>query len=76
MFKPNELTTEGGIEAANSIRNQWMEELQRRGISTRPATHAVHMLSYYADKYGLEPTDFPNAKSNDCHIITFVSWYN
>ena len=27
-------------------------------ISTRPATHAVHTLSYYSKKYNLEPKDF------------------
>jgi dTDP-4-amino-4,6-dideoxygalactose transaminase len=46
-----------------------MDRLQRAGISTRPATHAVHMLSFYRDKYGLAPEDFPNAQAaNDCSI--------
>ena len=35
----------------NAERNTWMEELQILGISTRPATNAVHMLSFYAEKY-------------------------
>ena len=39
------------------------------GISTRPTTHAVHMLTYYRDKYKLTPPDFPNAwAANDCSI--------
>ena len=38
-----------------------MESLQSKGISTRPATHAVHMLSYYRDKYKINPKDFPNS---------------
>lgn len=42
-------------------RNDIMEILQQQGISTRPGTHAVHMLGYYADKYGIKPTDFPGA---------------
>ena len=46
-----------------------MEILQSKGISTRPATHAVHMLSYYKEKYHLKPTDFVNAyAANDCSI--------
>jgi dTDP-4-amino-4,6-dideoxygalactose transaminase len=50
-------------------RNAWMESLQQQGISTRPATHAVHMLSYYRDKYQLTPDQFQAAQAaNDCSI--------
>ena len=50
-------------------RNAWMEELQQQGVSTRPATHAVHMLSYYSNKYQLRPEQFPAAQAaNDCSI--------
>jgi dTDP-4-amino-4,6-dideoxygalactose transaminase len=46
-----------------------MDQLLQAGISTRPATHAVHMLTYYREKYGLRPEDFPNAwAANDCSI--------
>ena len=46
-----------------------MQRLQLAGISTRPATHAVHMLTYYKNKYGFNPEDFPNAfAANDCSI--------
>ena len=46
-----------------------MDRLQQVGISTRPATHAVHMLTFYREKYGLKPEDFPNAyAANDCSI--------
>jgi dTDP-4-amino-4,6-dideoxygalactose transaminase len=57
------------IAAINARRNAWMEELQQAGISTRPATHAVHMLAFYREKYGLQPLDFPAAyAANDCSI--------
>ena len=57
------------IKAINKERNAWMDELQQSGISTRPATHAVHMLGFYQQKYGLVPEDFPNAfAANDCTI--------
>lgn len=47
-------------------RNDIMEKLQKQGISTRPGTHAVHMLNFYREKYGLKPTDYPEAqKVND-----------
>ena len=46
-----------------------MDKLQENGISTRPATHAVHMLSYYKNKYRINPQDFPSAQAaNDCSI--------
>ena len=57
------------IRAINEMRNAWMDQLQQQGISTRPATHAVHMLSFYQQKYRLQPEDFPNAlTANDCSI--------
>lgn len=42
-------------------RNQMMEILQEKGISTRPGTHAVHNLGYYKKTFGFKPSDFPNA---------------
>ena len=57
------------IKIINEKRNKWMDDLQKSGISTRPATHAVHMLSFYKKKYGLMPEDFPNAYAADqCSI--------
>ena len=46
-------------------RNHLMEQLQEAGISTRPGTHAVHMLGYYAQRFGLKPTDYPGAMDCD-----------
>jgi len=46
-------------------RNEIMEELQKQGISTRPGTHAVHMLGYYRKRFGLRPEDFPAARDCD-----------
>lgn len=57
------------IKKLNDLRNAWMDRLQKSGISTRPATHAVHMLSYYREKYNLRPDSFPGAfAANDCSI--------
>ncbi|MBM77138.1 MAG: perosamine synthetase [Crocinitomicaceae bacterium] len=44
-------------------RSQIMEKLQNAGISTRPGTHAVHMLSYYKNLMGINDFEFPNAKA-------------
>ncbi len=47
-------------------RNEIMEKLQQQGISTRPGTHAVHMLNFYSKKFGLKPDDYPGARdAND-----------
>ena len=43
-------------------RNEIMEKLQQVGISTRPGTHAVHMLDFYKNKFDLKPDDFPGAR--------------
>lgn len=68
LFQPEAITRES-IPRINQARNAWMDELQQDGISTRPATHAVHMLSFYRDKYRLQPGDFPQAwAANDCSI--------
>lgn len=54
---------------APKSRNEIMEELQIKGISTRPGTHAVHMLSFYAEKYGITAEDYPGAQTaNDKSI--------
>ncbi len=52
-------------EKAPLPRNEIMERLQACGIATRPGTHAVHMLSYYRDRFGLKPEDFPIARDCD-----------
>jgi len=67
---------EGGVHAWQSYvcyvdpsesplpRNEIMDQLQQRGISTRPGTHAVHMLGYYRRRFGLATGDLP--ASRDC----------
>ena len=57
------------IKTVNEKRNMFMNALQKEGVSTRPATHAVHMLQYYREKYEVIPEDFPNAYiANECSI--------
>ena len=43
-------------------RNEIMDILKKKGIATRPGTHAIHMLSYYKKKYKLEDNQYPNSK--------------
>jgi dTDP-4-amino-4,6-dideoxygalactose transaminase len=51
-------------------RNDIMERLQQAGISTRPGTHAVHMLDYYKNRFGLQPDDYPGAR--DCNNLSMA----
>lgn len=68
LFHPEPITPES-IPRINTRRNNWMDHLLKAGISTRPATHAVHMLQFYREKYQLAPGDCLNAwAANDCSI--------
>jgi perosamine synthetase len=51
-------------------RNELMEYLQQNGVSTRPGTHAVHMLGYYARTFGIKPEDFPGAYAANEHSMS------
>ena len=51
-------------------RNEIMEVLQSKGISTRPGTHAVHMLGYYRKQFSFAPEDYPVAR--DCDLYTMA----
>ena len=51
-------------------RNAVMAALQARGVSTRPGTHAVHMLGYYRKRFGLNEDDLP--ASRDCDRYTMA----
>jgi dTDP-4-amino-4,6-dideoxygalactose transaminase len=48
-------------DGGRARRNAVMEFLAARNIQTRPGTHAVHRLDYYARKYGIRAEAFPNA---------------
>ncbi|MBI6545437.1 MAG: DegT/DnrJ/EryC1/StrS family aminotransferase [Cyanobacteria bacterium NC_groundwater_1444_Ag_S-0.65um_54_12] len=50
-------------------RNEIMAVLQAKGISTRPGTHAVHLLGYYRERFGYRPDDFPGARDCDRHTM-------
>lgn len=50
-------------------RNEIMDRLQRRGISTRPGTHAIHILGYYRERFGLKADDYPGARDCDANTM-------
>ena len=47
------------ISDLNRSRNRIMAELERKNISVRQGTHAVHTLGYYMNKYHLKERDYP-----------------
>jgi dTDP-4-amino-4,6-dideoxygalactose transaminase len=51
-------------------RNEIMQRLESEGVSTRPGTHAVHMLGLYRQEYGIEAGAFPAAR--DCARCTLA----
>lgn len=51
-------------------RNSIMAQLFEQGISTRPGTHAVHMLGYYEQLYGFTIDSYPH--SRDCERQTMA----
>lgn len=68
IFTPEKITKKN-IVKINQGRNSFMNQLLAKGISTRPATHAVHMLKYYSNKYNISPDDYPNSWfANECSI--------
>ena len=51
-------------------RNELIEKINKRGIGTSVHYIPVHMHSYYAEKYGYEPSDYPVAKDLSETVIT------
>jgi dTDP-4-amino-4,6-dideoxygalactose transaminase len=47
--------------ASMTLRNEIMLSLERKGIATRPGTHAVHSLAYYKRKYNIKNEACPNS---------------
>lgn len=43
-------------------RNQFIEMMAERGISTSVHYKPLHRMTYYREHYGLRPEDFPNAE--------------
>jgi dTDP-4-amino-4,6-dideoxygalactose transaminase len=70
LFMPEEISLKN-VKSINQKRNDFMDYLQQNGISTRPGTHAVHMLEYYRKKYKIIPENFPSAMIADLCSIAF-----
>jgi dTDP-4-amino-4,6-dideoxygalactose transaminase len=60
LFRPQTPTLDN-VSLLNTKRNELMARLETHGIATRQGTHAAALVGYYAEKYGLDPAQFPNA---------------
>ncbi len=69
LFQPEQPGLDN-LARLHARRNALMDDLEARGIATRPGTHAVHMLDYYHQKYRIKPEDCPNAYLADHLTIT------
>lgn len=56
--------------AVDVDRNRVMAQLFEQGISTRPGTHAIHMLGHYQESFGFTDDSFPH--SRDCELHTMA----
>ena len=75
LFEPEKITMQNLLEI-NERRNKFMDYLQQNGVSTRPGTHAVHLLKYFSNKYSLKLEDYPNAAIADKCTIAFPLFYS
>ena len=64
LFAPDE-PGPSNIEALHKRRNGVMRQLEQVGIATRQGTHAAALQTYYVDKYGIRPGEYPNAWAAD-----------
>ena len=60
LFQPEEPSLKN-VDRLYSQRNSVMADLEAKGIATRQGTHSPVIQTYYAEKYGLMPEQFPNA---------------
>ena len=60
LFRP-ETPSLNNLKNLHDRRNELMARLQDKGIATRQGTHAPVIQSYYRQKYGLHPEQFPQA---------------
>lgn len=60
LFAPDKINL-NNMENIHRLRNEFMDHLMQKGISTRPGTHAVHSLEYYMKKYSINVNQFPNS---------------
>jgi len=63
-------------EGAPVSRNRAIELLAERGVGTSVHYKPIHRMTYYRDRYGLNPEAFPNAERiwRGCFSLPIHSW--
>jgi len=64
LFRPEEPTMDN-VSRLHEQRNELMARLEERGIATRQGTHSPVDTTYYREKYGLRPEEFPKSSLAD-----------
>jgi perosamine synthetase len=60
LFAPQDPTIDN-VERLSRMRDELMTKLEADGVATRQGTHAAALAGYYAQKYAIQPNQFPNA---------------
>jgi perosamine synthetase len=60
LFRPEEPMLDNVLRL-NTQRNALMEELEKRGVSTRQGTHSPILSRLYSRRYGLRPEKYPHS---------------
>jgi perosamine synthetase len=68
LYQPEEPTL-SNADRLRETHDELMAALEERGIATRQGTHAAALQSFYTQKYGISPSDFPNALLADALTI-------
>lgn len=58
------------LEMLTIDRNRFIDELKQRNIGTSVHFIPIHLHSYYRDKYGYKPNDFPVTFANFMRLIS------
>ena len=53
-----------------SKRDEYLHKIQEKGIGVAVNFRAIHLMSYYKNKYGFKSSDFPNSEKIGDSTIT------
>jgi dTDP-4-amino-4,6-dideoxygalactose transaminase len=56
--------------SGTAARDEVIAAMWKMGVETTTGTYGVHLLTYYREKYGIAPRDFPAATMLDARALT------
>jgi len=69
LFVPEEPRM-ANVDRLHEMRNTLMAALEDKGIATRQGTQAIHIQNFYREKYGYQPSDYPQTYIADRLTLT------